>query len=252
MAATIGLTVALSAGAFLMRSDDPGTASPPSTSAAGTASVPATEPATATTVPTTTTTVSATATTVPTTTTTTTVAATTTVPTTTTTTTVAATTTVPATTTTQPAAQPGPYTFQELALEAGLLCPDLAVRGIDYRTVVLYWYREAYPELDPDGDDIPCEDDYGAATIDDYWARDHPEAAVLNVARQIDSCGYAVTHLLAVDAFPDGSHDVAVSVDVDIDGTPDFDATFNAVAGWEVYPVGENVEVAEALLYCWY
>ncbi|WP_432943275.1 excalibur calcium-binding domain-containing protein [Kribbella sp. CA-253562] len=51
-----------------------------------------------------------------------------------------------------------------------LRCEELVARGYTYPGVVGYW--RAYgrpPELDADGNGIPCEEEYAPPVIDQFW-----------------------------------------------------------------------------------
>lgn len=214
VATSAGLTVALAATAFLARSDDE--------TAVATDAAPTTTSSPATT-----------------------------------TTSSPATTVTPITTseapaTTGPTARGVPWSFEELPIEPGLSCRELADRGIGFDVAMLYWYREGGPNrMDADADGVPCATVYDRAVIDAYWSEDHPEVAVMNVARRMDRCGYAVTALVDVEVLPDGTHDVTVSVDLAGDGVADLDAAFNVYTGFDVFPIGDE-EVGAALLDCSY
>lgn len=56
------------------------------------------------------------------------------------------------------------------SLSGGLLCKDLAARGVGYADAVRYYKREGYPDrMDADGNGIPCETVYSAASVQAYW-----------------------------------------------------------------------------------
>ncbi|HLF40043.1 MAG TPA: hypothetical protein VI854_01080 [Acidimicrobiia bacterium] len=166
------------------------------------------------------------------------------------------TTSAPASTTTSVATPttvgPGtPYTFTDLATDPGLSCGELRARGVSYADAIRSWYRDGAPEsMDADADGVPCEDDYPQADIDAWWAVDHPDLAVETLARRLRACGYDVTHVVAIEDFPDGTHDVTAAIDTSGDGAPDVTARFNVYTGFDVYPVGDDQATGEALLAC--
>lgn len=54
-------------------------------------------------------------------------------------------------------------------LPAGLLCRDLAARGLPFATAADYWFSEGGPaRMDADGNGIPCETVYSRAEIQAY------------------------------------------------------------------------------------
>lgn len=57
----------------------------------------------------------------------------------------------------------------------GLLCRDLAGRGLDYPTAVAYWFQEGQPErMDADLNGIPCETVYPVEDVSAYWSTTDP------------------------------------------------------------------------------
>lgn len=67
----------------------------------------------------------------------------------------------------------GTYTWVEplpVGLPGGLLCKDLAARGIGYPDAVAYWFAEGAPDrMDADLNGIPCETVYSGDDVIDYW-----------------------------------------------------------------------------------
>ncbi len=149
-----------------------------------------------------------------------------------------------------------PYTFADIALEGGLFCRDVAAAGRSYAEAVRYWYREGAPDrMDADLNGVPCETVYDAGAIADFWTVPHPELAVETVALEMFWCDYQVTHVLSTEAYPDGTFDVKVRVDVDGDGLPDQTGLFNVYVGFDVFPTGDldvDSSVSNGLYECRY
>lgn len=56
------------------------------------------------------------------------------------------------------------------ALPAGLLCKDVAARGVGYPGAVAYWFAEGQPaRMDIDGNGIPCETVYPTSDVAAFW-----------------------------------------------------------------------------------
>ena len=133
-----------------------------------------------------------------------------------------------------------PYTFSEIALEGGLFCRDIVASGRSYHEAVRYWYREGAPDrMDADFNGIPCETVFDVDVVADFWGVSHPELAVETVARELLRCDYEVTHVVSTEDYPDGTFDVKVRVDTDLDQAPDQTGLFNVYVGFDVYPTGD-------------
>jgi hypothetical protein len=65
-----------------------------------------------------------------------------------------------------------PYSLGD-GIPSGLLCRDLAARGLGYADAVSYWNTEGSPaRMDADNDGIPCETVYARSDIVAYWGND--------------------------------------------------------------------------------
>ncbi len=55
-------------------------------------------------------------------------------------------------------------------LAEGVACADLAADGFNYAAAVAYWARWDNPvDLDPDGNGVPCEDDYSPSDVSEVY-----------------------------------------------------------------------------------
>jgi hypothetical protein len=55
-------------------------------------------------------------------------------------------------------------------LPTGLLCRDLLADGVSYDGALSYWFAQGRaPQMDEDGDGIPCETVYPAAQVEAVW-----------------------------------------------------------------------------------
>lgn len=71
---------------------------------------------------------------------------------------------------TAPATAPPQTVPSVSALPSGLMCKDLAARGVGYADAVRYYKAQGYPDrMDADFNGIPCETVYSAATVQAYW-----------------------------------------------------------------------------------